>query len=185
MIRPMVLLSLLFAGCTVGEVPLNGAGPDGGGSGDGPGAALCATNPMSTTVGRVTPANAHIHTLGGATNAGQDCMTGCHGAGGTGPLFLMAGTLYKPDGVTPSAGAEIRLTPGAGGNPVIAKTDDAGNFSSSSLTNPFPASTLASACPTTDRPMVGAITSAATANCNGGAACHQVPGGLPMVLADL
>ncbi|HEU0033502.1 MAG TPA: hypothetical protein VFQ53_22880 [Kofleriaceae bacterium] len=135
------------------------------------------------------PNTAHQHGagIGGGTKAGQGCVVaGCHLAGNTGagaPPFTMAGTLYKPDGSTPSAGAEIRLASDAGGTPLVAKTDDAGNFYTGG-TVAFPAHTLASGCPTQDAHMSGSIANAGNGNCNGGTACHQVPGGLPMTLAD-
>ncbi len=181
MTRTIVLLSVLFVGCSVGEVPLNGTGPDGGGGGGGDGAAaLCTT--------RTTPIAAHVHTAGGGTNAGQNCqLAGCHlrgNAGAGAPEFLMGGTLYKPDGVTPSGGVEIRLVPNGGGPSGIAVTDDAGNFNSTQAINPFPGTALASGCPTADRHMSGAITNAAAASCNNGTACHAT-GGVPMVLADI
>jgi hypothetical protein len=181
MTRSIVLLSALFLGCSVGEVPLNGGGGTDSGNGGGDGAAaLCAD--------RTTPVASHIHNDGGGTNAGQGCVAaGCHLNGNTGPgapAFVMAGTLYKPDGVTPSGGVTIRLSPDAGGAKAIAVTDDAGNFSSAQAINPFPGKTLASGCPTADRAMSGGIVNASNGNCNGGTACHQVPGGLPMVLAD-
>ena len=181
MSRSIVLLSALFIGCSVGEVPLNGAGPDGGNNGtDGSSSALCVNR-------ATTPVAAHVHGAGagGGTKAGEGCIVaGCHLAGGDGPTFVIAGTLYKPDGVTPSAGATIHVTADAGGAKAIAVTDDAGNFSSTQAINPFPGVALASTCPTTDRSMAGKIAGPNDGNCNGGNACHQVPGGLPMVLAD-
>jgi len=56
-------------------------------------------------------------------NAGRDCI-GCHS-------FTVAGTVYKTDGITPNAGAAIRLTTAAagGGTVVSSLTADAsGNF---------------------------------------------------------
>jgi hypothetical protein len=182
MFRSMALVSVLV-GCGVGEVPLPGGGPDATGGGDGANA-LCAERLPVDSV-----AAAHAHTPDGATNVGQNCQTaGCHGLplGIDAPQFIMSGTAYKPDNATPAAGIEIRLIPDAGGNPLIARTDDAGNFSVISTTNPFPGKTLASGCPTTDAKMITPIANATQGNCNSGD-CHLNPGGAagPINLADL
>ena len=179
--RSMVLLSVLFIGCSVGEVPINGGpGVDGGGGNPDGTASACAT--------RVTPGGRHIHAAGGTSNQGQNCIVAgtCHGnpPGGGAPIYIAAGTLFKTGGTLPSGGAEIRLVADAGGAVLAAKTDEDGNFSITSATNPFPAHTIASGCPTTDAHMAGGITNAAAGGCNNAAACHQIPGGIAMVLAD-
>jgi hypothetical protein len=170
--RHFVLLSVLFAGCSVGEVPLNGTGPDGSTGGDGA-QGVCAM--------RVTPGNPHIHTAGGTSNAGLGCVVdGCHGPPNPGgPLYLAAGTIYTTTaGIAGAAGAEIRV--GA----LKTKTDSAGNFAIISGTNPFPTNAIASGCPTADAHMTGVLTTTLQGNCNGGTACHQMPGGIAMVLAN-
>ena len=66
----------------------------------------------------------------GSHNAGRDCM-GCHGSGGEGPTWTVAGTVYRDDGVTAYAGAQVRLTTerDGGGSVLIELTSDgSGNF---------------------------------------------------------
>ena len=181
----MALLFLLV-GCTVGEVPIGGGGTDGGGGdsgggGDGGGDLQCAT--------RLTPSAATGH--GGNiadTRAGQACNDGgCHnpdalGAGA--PAFLAAGTVYKADGVTPSAGSTVRIIAAGTTTPVISITDTAGRFSfANNLLNAFPAKTEATACPTR-KPMSAALQTgpAAGGNCSS-AACHAA-GGIQGVVKD-
>jgi hypothetical protein len=163
--RSLALL-VLVAACDVGQVPANNVpGVDGGGSGDGGTTALAC-------VDRGTAGAAHIHTVGGGTNAGQACMVvGCHLAGGGGPAFGAMGTVYKADNVTPNAGAAVRIA--FGGETKIAITDDAGNFKfSETLVATYPAKTDASGCPTDPVHMIATIASAADMNCNRGG-CHD------------
>jgi hypothetical protein len=173
MFRPLLLLTVMFAGCSVGEVPIGGGGTTDGGT------ALCAER-------LVPPPPQHDHLDGTGTRAGTGCViAGCHLTGGAGPTFVMAGTLYKPGGAQPAAGALIRLVPDGGGNAVTATTDAAGNFHAApGATQPFPGKAHASGCPTEDAHMVGAIAVAGNGNCNGGTACHANPGNFIMVLAD-
>lgn len=179
MFRPLLLLTVLFAGCSVGEVPGPGGGDDDGTDG-GPQPGVCAER-------LVPPPPQHDHVDGTGTRAGTGCVvTGCHLAGGLGPTFVMAGTLFKPGGIEPAAGALIRVIPDGGGNTVTAVTDAAGNFHQApGATNPFPGKASASGCPTDDQHMLGALTTPGNGNCNGGTACHQAGGSFPMTLADL
>jgi hypothetical protein len=85
------LLPLLA--CSVGEVPTNGSGPDGGG-----GANAC--------VDRIAPAaTAHTHLAGGGSNAGMNCIAGgCHLPGNTGtdaPPYQYAGNFNFAAGTVP------------------------------------------------------------------------------------
>jgi hypothetical protein len=163
--------SLFVAACSVGEV--SGNASDGGEMG-------------SACVDRIAPAGeAHVHTAGGGTNAGMACVvSGCHLASAPGtdaPGFQFAGTLYKPGGTMPNAGAIIRVKSSAGME-VKGYADSAGNFSISSgtLMNPFPATTNATACPTST-PMVGSLTTGG-GNCNNAVGCHG--SSMPITLAD-
>lgn len=175
--RSALLVSSLFVvACSVGEVVGNTS--DGGSDGSGMGSAC---------LDRIMPAGeAHVHSAaaGGGTNAGMGCViSGCHLASAPGtdaPGFQFAGTLYKPGGTTPNAGAVIRVKSSAGME-VKGYTDSAGNFSISAgvLMNPFPATTNATACPTTT-PMVGSLTTGG-GNCNA-AGCHA--SNMPITLAD-
>jgi hypothetical protein len=163
----LLVSSLFAAACSVGEIA-----SDGGGGG-------------SACVDRIMPAGeAHVHAAGGGTNAGVACVvSGCHldsGPGTGAPGFQFAGTLYKPGGTAPSAGAVIRIKSSAGIE-VKGYTDSDGNFniSAGALANPFPATTNATACPTST-PMVGALTTGG-GNCNADG-CHA--SNLRITLAD-
>ena len=81
-----------------------------------------ATGPSATTGTSTTRASSH--------NAGADCLS-CHS-------FSVAGTAYRSDGVTPYAGAVVRLTTAtAGGGTVLATitADGSGNFYTSAAVN--------------------------------------------------
>lgn len=162
MLRIVVISSLLFAACDVGEIPVDGT--DGGNNvgGDGNGGNGC--------VNTVTPAAAAHQHAGGGTNAGQACINaGCHLAGGGGPTFTFAGTVYTDSGATtPKPGATIKVEFGT--TTVSAVSDDAGNFYSMQAIT-LPAKTLGTACPTV-APMVGMIVQGG-GNCNN---CHQIGG---------
>jgi hypothetical protein len=165
-IRTALVLPLIA--CSVGEVPTNGAGPDGGG-----GANAC--------VARVAPAaTAHTHIAGGGTNAGMNCIAGgCHLAGNTGtdaPPYQYAGTVYVAGSRNPSAGATVQIK--AGGMVYPALTDDAGNFNFAAGTVPgmFTATVVVSGCPAV-MTMPDALVSGGDPtdkNCNG---CHGPGGG--------
>jgi hypothetical protein len=64
-------------------------------------------------------------------NAGKDCLT-CHSIEGAGRgIFVVAGSVYKPDGETPYPNLKIKLYPGKNrlGTPVaILEVDGNGNF---------------------------------------------------------
>jgi hypothetical protein len=182
----LLLTSLLFAACTVGEVDTasNGGGPDagpgGGSNGSGSNANGCAN--------LVTPAEAHPHGgVAGAFNAGLNClMGGCHlnnqlgkGPDGTpAPGYQFAGTLYKSgtNPLQPYAGATIHLKSGA--MTLTAITDTAGNFSfaAGSLPGTFTATTDATACPTLT-PMVTNLVSGGGAGANSCNLCHTTGAG--------
>lgn len=163
-----VLLASATA-CSVGEVPLaGGGGPDGGGSGGGDAsAALCPPRVA-------TPTQAHQHTAtvpNPPTAAGADCRA-CHN-GTTASLFHAAGTVYKPDKVTPQAGVTVRIFQ-SGGATVSAVTDSAGNFKFEG-TIAFPATTDACTDANTAL-MVSPLNGPSEGSCNSGG-CHQEPGG--------
>jgi hypothetical protein len=163
MIRTVVISSLLLAACDVGEIPLDGtdggnnAGGDSNGGGNG-------------CVDTVTPAAAAHDHGGGNTNAGMACINaGCHLAGGGGPTFTFAGTVYSDTGgTTAKPGVTIKVEFGA--TTVSAISDTAGNFYSMQAIT-LPAKTLATACPTV-APMVGQIVQGG-GNCNN---CHRIGG---------
>lgn len=175
-----LLSSLVFAACTVGEVGTsNNNVPDGGTK---PGTDGGATG--NGCVDLLVPAgDAHIHTAGGTSNAGLNCMgAGCHlnnnlGAGASGYQF--AGTLYKA-GTTPLApyaGSTIQIKV-AGTAPLTAVTDKGGNFffPAGSLPGNFTATTDATACPTVT-PMVTNLVSGGGAGANSCNLCHTAGAG--------
>jgi hypothetical protein len=146
----LLLSSLAFAACTVGEVgTANNTGPDGG-SGSG-------SDPNTACVARLAPADPpHTHAAGGTSNKGQNCIAaGCHlnnnlGAGA--PGFEFAGTVYAGTTTNPSAGALVRIISGPASAPTVLKTytDADGNFyfSAGALSGSFMATTNVTACPT-------------------------------------
>jgi len=179
MTRTIVLVSVLFGACTVGEVPIGGGGggddDGGGGGGDGGG-----SNNLACVDRSATPATAHAHDGDPAdTRAGQACVVGgCH-APDTAQPFGAAGTVYQADGVTPSAGVTVRIFPPNATTPLTALTDTAGNFNFSAIQisdASFPASTQATVCPST-KPMTAKLLTGPLAggNCNN-AGCHEAGG---------
>lgn len=174
----LLLSSLVFAACTVGEVGTsNNNAPDGGtkpGMDGGPTGNGC--------VNAATPADKHLHTAGGTDNAGLNCLQGgCHlnnnlGAGA--PGYQFAGTLYKA-GTTPLqpyAGATIQIKSGA--TVITAITDTGGNFGlpAGSLQGNFTATTNATACPTLT-PMVTNLVSGGGGGANSCNLCHTAAAG--------
>jgi hypothetical protein len=198
MTRTALLLSSLFvAACTVGELPTAGGGNPGGNNTTG----VDAGNPPATDGGGahangcidriVPPGDAHQHGgTGGPTHAGEGCVVAaCHLASNPGPGapgFQFAGTVYKPDGTTPSTGVTIQVK-SAAGLTAVGVSDSAGNFNilQGSLQQAFPATTNVTACPNLT-PMVGQLVQAGTVtgnNCNG---CHVTGGsaGSRITIAD-
>jgi hypothetical protein len=184
--KAALALSGLLAACTVGV-----AGPPVGGEVDAPlGMQQDAPVQGNGCIDRsATPGIPHIHSAGGTSNAGQGCMNAnCHdpqalGAGAPGWQF--AGTLYQPDGITPNAGASIKIIAADGLTTKSAVTDTDGNFfiAQGSLPGAFPAQAAATACPTltnmSDK-LQNNSTPAKGGNCNG---CHN--GGLAPATAVL
>lgn len=165
MLAALPLSLALFAACDVGSALK--AAPDGGGSGGSGGSG------SNGCVNQATPPAAHVHTAGGASNAGQTCLAvGCHLAGtlGTGAnAFTFAGTLYTTTAATgPVAGATIEVV--ASGTTATAITDPDGNFYGTGAVS-FPANSLATSCPSL-RPMLGQLTIGG-GNCNN---CHRIGG---------
>lgn len=157
--RPFVLCSLsLFAACTVGDVrdldPQVGVDAAAGDPDPDPGpdAAPVECRDAVPSAGN------------GEHNPGQACIA-CH-AGGEGPTFTLAGTLYADAaGTTPLAGATIVVTDATGATFDLV-THDNGNFWTNQAVT-FPVRVAASRCPDTV-PMVSAINAG---DCNVGG-CH-------------
>src|SRR5262245_3781722 len=170
--RFALFASLLFAACTVGEVgTINNSNPDAG------------VDPNNACVDRLVPAGAaHLHTAGGTSNKGQNCIIGgCHQNNqlGTGaPGFQFAGTVYAAGTTNPQAGAIVRVVSGT--TVKTAYTDTDGNFfiMAGSLMGAFTATTNVTACPTVTK-MVGTLTggNGAGPGANSCNLCHAVSGG--------
>lgn len=177
-LRPMTRFTMavvLFAGCSVGEVPLNGGGTDGGGgSADGGGGTQLQCAPRLGT-----PATAYNHSAAAnvpnpPTAAGAPCGD-CHAGQIAGvPLFTSSGTVYKLNKTDPQPGVAVRLYSETGAFKEEVFTDSAGNFRFELANDPpFPVKTQVSACgtPVEMHDMVSPIGRASEGNCNLGN-CH-------------
>ncbi len=194
MTKLALFATVLLGACSVGEVPAGGSiGPDGASGADAPGSATpdggAALIKNACAMG-LPPEAAHIHAGAPATaRAGVACMAGtaCHGTGGAGGGFDIAGSAYADTGgAAPMTGAIIRII-SLDGKTLIAKTvtDSAGNFHipAGTLTT-FPYTTDITKCGTTpdEKLMQGQIPKS-SGNCNNGTACHAMPGPQPISLA--
>jgi hypothetical protein len=176
MTRIAVVVALVFAStvwvaCDVGSVLANSTGVDGG-SGSGI---------MDCPPAQATPTAAHMHIVGGTSNAGMACVAaGCHLQGSTGtnsitglpaPVYNYAGTVYITGGGTPAAGINVLIT--LGGTTKKWLTDADGNFYvadplQAAPTAQMQATTKACQTPTA---MVGVL-GAGQGNCSAGLTCH-------------
>jgi hypothetical protein len=134
-------------------------------------------------VSRGSPEPAHMHDDGEGSHQGRSCMdSGCHRSGDLGPnapAYVFAGTVFKPDEVTPQAGVTVRLTPFDNSAPITVVTDVEGNFyleAGPGVTNPFPSIPDVSACPNTETMIEGAL-DPSYGNCNANG-CHELGGGI-------
>ena len=187
----LLVTSLFFAACTVGDLPRTNPGGD-----DNPGTDAGNTPPGvdaaptgNGCVNRAVADTAYVHSAaaGGGTNAGKACMdAACHGQGGQGPQFQFAGTVYKTGGTVASAGVTVRVTSGAGAAAPDYITDTAGNFHipAGTLMGAFPgAKVLVTACPTAPARMATPLNQG-DGNC-ARAGCHVAAGGQgPITLSD-
>lgn len=121
----------------------------------------------------------------------------CHGPGAaTAPPYAFAGTAFKEiGGTTPQPTAIIRLfkenPTGVFAQVGVSVSDDAGNFFFAGNLADYPYIAEITACgadaAATPIPGVRAMVSkiqTGNGNCNGGAACHAVPGTQAVYLAD-
>lgn len=173
MTRIAVVVALVFAStvwvaCDVGTVLANSTGDGGSGSGSGSGIMDCppAQSP---------PNAAHMHIVGGTSNAGMACIAaGCHLQGSTGtnaPVYNYAGTVYNTGGATPAAGINVLIT--LGGTTKKWLTDADGNFHvadplQAAPTAQMQASTKACQTPTAMTGVLGA----GQGNCSASGTCH-------------
>jgi hypothetical protein len=170
----LLLSSLAFAACTVGEIDDPGTGS---GSGSGSGSNM-GVNPDACVDRLAAPDGEHPHKVGGTGNGGQNCIQGgCHlnnNLGTDAPGYQFAGTIYKQGTTQPNPGAVVKII---SNGMVVAQAyaDAAGNFhiAAGTLSGAFTASTSVSACPTVTKmvtPLVGGGGAGGGANsCN---SCH-------------
>lgn len=172
----LLLSSLAFAACTVGEVD----SVDNNSSG--------SNSPDACTDRLATPGPATVHPAGIAvsatntSNAGENCVKGgCHlnnNLGPNAPGFQFGGTIYKQGTTQPDAGVAVRLV--SNGMPLQpVYTDQAGNFyfNAGTLMGSFMANTSVSACPTVTKMvtlLVGGSGDPTANNCN---FCHTTAAG--------
>ena len=157
MTRAAAIALLVLGACDVGSVLVNNGTPDGG----------------TGCVNAATPGATHLHVAGGTPNQGQICLvSGCHLAASLGAganPFAFAGTLYTTAaGTTIATGATVKVAFGT--TTLTATTDADGNFTVlGTLT--FPATSLATECPSL-KPMVASLGTGG-GNCNN---CHRLGG---------
>ena len=178
-VAAVIFASITWAACDVGTVLANSTGDGGSGSGTNTG--------VDCPAPQATPPMAHMHTVGGTSNAGQACIVvGCHldGAGGTAPIFNYAGTVYNATGTAPAAGINVLITLNGATKKWLTDTD--GNFY---VQDPLQAApTLAAQATTkvcqTPTPMSGAL-STGNGNCSAAGTCHGSGGGEGKILSQM
>ena len=188
----LTLFVTLLGACSVGEVMGTGLGGDDTGGDDTmlPDASGSATPDAAAAlkdtcaIGQ-TPGPGHDHG-GGEYHTGESCMSGvaCHAIGGAGGAWSFAGSAYTSAAAgLPQTGTVIRLL-SADGTTLVAKTvtDDHGNFYSTTPIGAGPYITDITQCgaSTEIRRMASPITG--NHDCNGGTACHAIPGGTAIYL---
>lgn len=169
-----VLVMLAFAACDVGEVPIGGGGGGGGGPDGGGGGSAGFTTACVDRATTIPTARIHTGVAVNPTHAGVGCLNvGCHGPAQPGGEYAAGGTVYKQDGITPNAGAIVRIK--NGNNVITMVASDAGTFFAPPTTIVYPTITDVSACPTSS-PMVTKLSAAGGPNCSQ-AGCHTTTGG--------
>jgi hypothetical protein len=161
---PAVIGTLIFVACDVGAIPAGGVPPgdDDGQTGDPVGQ---PDSGITTEVACDEPAATGES---GEHNPGQPCLV-CHAAGGEGPTFRLAGTIYTGlAGGAPVVGATIRVIDADGSEHTTVSARN-GNFWFEEAIA-FPARTSASSCPDT-RPMI-TLLDGASGSCNANG-CHD------------
>ena len=170
----LLLSSLAFAACTVGEV-------DDPGTGSGSGSTMMGTDPAACVDRLASPDAITMHTApvnaSNPSNAGQNCIQSkCHlnsDLGSGAPGFQFAGTVFKMGKTDPDGGVVVKII--SNGMVVAQKyTDAGGNFyiPAGTLMGAFTANTSVSACPTVNKmvtSLVGGSGGAGAGSCN---SCH-------------
>jgi hypothetical protein len=170
----LLLSSLAFAACTVGEIDDPGTGSN---TMMGVDPAACVDRLASPDVATVHPATVAVSPTN-TSNAGENCIkAGCHlnnNLGPNAPGFQFAGTVFKMGTTQPDAGAVVKLI--SNGMVVAQKyTDQGGNFyiPAGTLMGSFTANTSVSACPTAQKMVTslvgGSGSGGGTNSCN---LCH-------------
>lgn len=180
--RIALLTTVLLTACTVGEIGTSNNNKTDGGT---PGTDGTVTGDDFTVCkDKLTPPDpAHIHTTGGTSNKGLNCIVaGCHlnnNLGPGAPGYQFAGTVYQAGNPTaPAAGAMVRIKSGTNILSAYADADGNFHFAAGSLSGTFTANTNVSGCPAVT-PMVGSLTGgggggAGANSCN---LCHAQTGG--------
>jgi hypothetical protein len=156
----VLILGLLTACFDVGSVGGPGGGPDGGprvDSGGGPDGTSLAATCKDEVLG----------VGNGEHNEGQSCMqAGCHAAGGEGPRYYAAGTLYlTAAGGAPNVGATITVRDANNLTLQLTSMQNGNFYTEQPLIEPV--TVYASKCPAI-MPMIAT----AAGNCNTGG-CHD------------
>jgi hypothetical protein len=169
----LVFAPTIWAACDVGTVLANSTN-DGGGSGSGSGSGI-----MDCPPAQATPNPAHMHIVGGTSNAGMACIAaGCHLDGTTGtnaPVFNYAGTVYNTGGATPAAGINVLIT--LGGTTKKWMTDADGNFYVQDPLQAAPTATMQASTKACQTPTaMSGVLGAGQGNCSASGTCHGVGG---------
>ncbi|NNE46561.1 MAG: hypothetical protein HKN37_07865 [Rhodothermales bacterium] len=103
-------------------------------------------------------------------NAGRNCMN-CHQSGGGGEgVFVVAGTVYKDDGVTINPGTVVRIytEPNEQGVVLVSlEVDDRGNFYTTEQLNLQDGRYVTVSAGVTTRMMISEVTGGACNSCHG------------------
>jgi hypothetical protein len=138
--------------------------------------AACGSDGDPNCADSRSPPAGHDHEDGEGSHAGRSCLeSNCHLIGDTGPqapAYHAAGTVFRPDRVTPVPGVTVRFTPlSAAATRTEVVTDADGNFYIfADEPSPFPAIPEITACPDVNTMIEGALDpsygSCATAGCH-------------------
>ena len=147
--RSLSILLALVAACDVGSVTVPAPGPNNTGPDATPDPTLPDAAPGTPDGAPATAQckNGVNTAASGNHNPGTDCMAGnCHGPGGAGPLWTVAGTLYgAANGGAPITGATITVIDANNVSHDLVSALN-GNFYTGE-TIPLPAKVYASKCP--------------------------------------
>jgi hypothetical protein len=175
----LLLSSLAFAACTVGEVgtAANNNKPDGG-SGSNMGSGV---DPNACVNRLAQPDPAHMHLAGGTSNKGLNCIAaGCHlnnSLGSGAPGYQFAGTVYAAGTTNPSPGAVVRIVSGTTVLQTYADADGNFSFPAPSLSGSFTATTNVTGCPTVTKMVTQLVGGSGGGGANSCNLCHTTGAG--------